>query len=54
MQTHLSVLELHGQHELVPVIGQSFSVAALGEERRAEVPVSPAFTRLVTCGRDAR
>lgn len=49
--TYLSVLQLHGQDKLVPVIGQGLAVIALGEEGRAEVPVSPALTCLVTCKR---
>lgn len=50
MKTHLSVLELHGQHQLIPVIGQSFPVAPFGKEGGAKVPVSSTFPRLVTCG----
>lgn len=41
--THLSVLELHGQHQLVPVVGQRLPVAAFGEEGGAKVPVGAAL-----------
>lgn len=53
-KTHLSVLELHGEHQLIPVIGQSFPVARFGEEGGAKVSMRSTFPRLVTCGSKQR
>lgn len=46
--SYLSVLQLHGQDQLVAVIGQRLTVVSLGEECRAQIPVGTAFPCLVT------
>lgn len=46
--SYLSVLQLHGQNQLVAMVGQSFAVVSLGEECRAQVPMSATFPCLVT------
>lgn len=48
-KSYLSVLELHGQNQLVAMIGECFSVVSLGEECRAQIPMGATFSCLVTC-----
>lgn len=49
---YLSILEFHGEHQLMPVVRESLPVISLGEECRAQIPMSPAFSCLVTCIRE--
>lgn len=46
--SYLSVLQLHGQNQLVAMVGQRFAVVSLGEECRAQIPMGTAFPCLVT------
>lgn len=46
--SYLSVLELHCKHQLMPVVRQGLPVISLGEESRAQIAMSAAFTHLVT------
>lgn len=46
--SYLSVLQLHGQNQLVTMVGQRFAVVSLGEECRAQIPMGTAFPCLVT------
>lgn len=46
--SYLSVLQLHGQHQLVAMVGERFPVVPFGEECRAQIPMGTAFSCLVT------
>lgn len=46
--SYLSILEFHGKHQLMPVVSESLPVISFGEECRAQVPMSSAFSCLVT------
>lgn len=47
--SYLSVLELHGKHQLMSVVSKGFPVISFGEECRAQISMSSAFSCLVTC-----
>ena len=46
--SYLSVFKLHGQYQLVPMVGKRFSIVSLGEECRAQIPMGATFSCLVT------